>query len=242
MAQEQGKADVQMPEADSLEFRLLMAYINKRRPTDTRLRQDVPQKERIKPKVSRKKKFSFLKCIKPQTDDNNDRPAPQPATLQDVKVDEIEKVADVLTEVSDSLDIPSEIAEDGEDGNVDVAKQLAEMLRTHGDDLDERIKANLKLSEILKSSFRYSFFQKVLESFCISVSSDVPPPQQKDEKMNVALICEATSLLSSISLHPINLVLGFGAIYLQEKYPTWVSRNVQLGNGEVADESKEEVL
>ncbi|NP_001314930.1 apoptosis facilitator Bcl-2-like protein 14 [Danio rerio] len=242
MAQDQVNADIQTPEVDSLEFKLLLAYTHKRRPTDTRLQQNIQQKERSKPKVFRKnKKFSFLKCIKPQTDDNDVCPAPQPATLQDVKVDEMEKVASVLTEISDSLDIPSDIAADGDDENVDVVKQLADMLRTHGDDLDEKIKADIRLREILQSSFKYSFFQKVLETFCKSVSSDVPPPQQEDEKMNVALICEATSLLSSISLHPMNQVLGFGAHYLQEKYPTWVSRNMQLSNGEVADESKEEV-
>ncbi|XP_056312369.1 uncharacterized protein LOC130223552 [Danio aesculapii] len=235
MAQDQVNTDLQMPgDKIKLELKLLMAYTYKRRPTDTRLQQIIQQKEHIKSRVSRKKKkISFLKCCKPQTDDDDDRPAPQPATLQDcvdVKVAEMEKVASVLTEISDSLDIQSDIAADGDDENGDVVKQLADMLRTHGDDLDKKIKENTRLSQILQSSFGYSFFQKVLESFCRSVSSDVPPPQQEDEKMNVALICEATSLLSSMSLHPMNHVLGFGAHYLHEKYPTWVSRNMQLSN------------
>ncbi len=82
--QQHSNGDVQTYAADSLEFKLLMAYARKRRPADTLLQQDVPsspQPADSKPKKKkRKKRLSFfLKCIKPQTDE----PANvlQPATL-----------------------------------------------------------------------------------------------------------------------------------------------------------------
>lgn len=84
--QQHSNGDVQTYAADSLEFKLLMAYTRKRRPADTLLQQDVPsspqpaEDDRKPKKNKRKKRLSFLlKCIKPQTDEPAD--VQQPATL-----------------------------------------------------------------------------------------------------------------------------------------------------------------
>ncbi len=131
-----------------------------------------------------------------------------------------------------------------------------------------QIKDDKVLHEKLQSSLTYGFFKKVIEAFCGSVSPDVPP-EQNDKKVNVALVCEATSQLVGIHYHPMTVVLGLGTQYLQEKYSTWIDRNMHVANvsvsmtkhlfttmpsdlithtnisppsqGEVSDESKEEV-
>lgn len=90
-----------------------------------------------------------------------------------------------------------------------------------------QIKADKALNEALQSSFKYGFFKKVMDVFCRSVSSELPT-EQKDQKVNVALICEATNQLYGINYHPMNRVLGFGAKYLQDTgYSNWISRNIQ---------------
>lgn len=83
--QEHSNGDVQIPAENSLEFRLLMSYTRKRRPMDTSLQQDIPEREpseKLKAKRMHKKKklrLSFImKCIKPKTDDT---PEPQQAVL-----------------------------------------------------------------------------------------------------------------------------------------------------------------
>uniref|UniRef100_A0A8C1UIL8 Apoptosis facilitator Bcl-2-like protein 14 n=1 Tax=Cyprinus carpio TaxID=7962 RepID=A0A8C1UIL8_CYPCA len=237
--------DVQTSAEDSLEFKLLMAYTRKRRRADTLLPQDVPSspqpaKDHSKPKKNkRNKKLSFLlKCIKPQTDE----PAglQQPATLcsDDGKVDEMENMVSELTEISDSVHFtPSDLEPDSD---ADVVEKLVELLREHGDKLDRKIKEDKVLHEKLQSSLTYGFFKKVMDAFCGSVSPDVPP-EQNDKKVNVALVCEATSQLVGVHYHPMTYVLGLGAQYLQEKYSTWINKNMHAGNGEVGDESKEEV-
>ncbi|RXN22916.1 apoptosis facilitator Bcl-2 14 isoform X1 [Labeo rohita] len=246
--QQHSNGDVQTSGADSLEFRLLMAYTRKRRPADTRLQQDVPsspqptEKHRKPQKNKRKKRLSFLlKCIKPQADEQREQ---QPATLDtsdDGKIDEVENMVSELTEISDSVHFTSsDIEPDSVDEESDVAKKLAEMLKEHGDELNEKIKADKVLLAMLQSSLTYGFFKKVMEAFCGGVSPDVPP-EQKDKKVDVALICEATSQLVGIHYHPMTYVMNLGAQYLQENYSGWISRNMHVGNGEVGDESKEEV-
>ncbi|XP_073694648.1 uncharacterized protein [Garra rufa] len=239
--QQNSNGDVQTPAADSLEFRLLMAYTRKRRPADTRLQQDVPsspqptEKHNIPRKNKRKNRLSFiLKCIKPQTDEPRER---QPAilmSLDDGKVDEMEHIASELTEISDSVHFtPSELETDADD----VVEKLAELLREKGDELDKKIMEDKELQEKLKSAFTYGFFKKVIDAFCGGVSPDVPP-EQKDKKVEVALVCEATSQLIGLHYHPMTFVMNLGAQYLKENYSAWISRNV---HGEVGDESKDEV-
>uniref|UniRef100_A0A8C2AIB1 Apoptosis facilitator Bcl-2-like protein 14 n=1 Tax=Cyprinus carpio TaxID=7962 RepID=A0A8C2AIB1_CYPCA len=249
MDQKHSDGDVQTPAADSLEFKLLMAYARKRRPTDTRLPQDVPsspqlpEEHGIAKKNKRKKRLlSLLKCIKPQTDDVRAR---KPAAFDvsgDRKVEKMENLVGELTEISASVHFTScEIEADGpEDEESDFARKLAELLREQGDELNEKIKADKVLLEILRSSLSYSFFMKVMEAFCGSVSPDMPS-EQKDKKVNVALVCEATSQLVGIHYHPVTYVMGLGARYLQEKYSTWINKNMDVGNGEADDESKDEV-
>ncbi|KAL1275379.1 hypothetical protein QQF64_035002 [Cirrhinus molitorella] len=242
--QQHSNGDIQMSAPDSLEYKLLMAYNRKRRPTDTRLQQDIPSspqptEKNSKPqKNKRKKRLSFLlKCIKPQTDEQPER---QPATLirsDDGKVDEMENMVRELTEISDSMCF---IACEIEPDSSDVVEKLAELLREQGDELDKKIMADKELHEKLKSSFTYGFFKKVIETFCGGVSPDVPP-EQKDKKVDVALVCEATSQLVGIRYHPKTYVMNLGAQYLRENYSAWISRNIHVGNGEVVDESKEEV-
>ncbi|XP_039523756.1 apoptosis facilitator Bcl-2-like protein 14 [Pimephales promelas] len=242
MAQEQSNGDVQIPAVDSLEFRLLMSYARKRRPMDTSLQQDILEKEpseKRSSKTHKKKKLrlSFItKCIKPKTDDT---PEPQQAALDsdEGKVDEMENLVCELTEISDSVHFTSsDIEPDGDD---DVVQRLAEILRVHGDELNEKIKKDKALYETLQSStFKYSFFKKVMDAVCGSVTLE---PPTEGQKVDVALICEATSQLYGVNYHPMNRVLGFGAKYLRENYSKWISRNMHAGNGEVEDESKEEV-
>ncbi|XP_051547018.1 apoptosis facilitator Bcl-2-like protein 14 [Myxocyprinus asiaticus] len=248
MDEEQSNGDVQVPASDSLEYRLLMAYTRKRRPTDTRLQKNITERKTCTPEApedhiqlqwkKKKRKFPFfLSCFKPRTNDD-DCCHQQPATTEvlEEKVDDMEEIASKLTDISSSVHfIPCELEVDSGD---DVVQQIVELLREHGDELDKKIKADKALSKALQSSMTYGFFKKVMDTFCRRVTPEELPPEQKRENATVALICEATSQLFSVDHHPMNQVLGFGAKYLQDTFPTWISRNI--GNGDV-DESKEEV-
>nr|XP_055045649.1 apoptosis facilitator Bcl-2-like protein 14 isoform X1 [Misgurnus anguillicaudatus] len=254
MDTDQSNNHVPVPE-DSLEFRLLMAYTRKRRPTDSRLQKDETKQKTATTEDSdirsKKKKKSFSKrvsslfmCVKPKTKEDFDSvPKKQPAMLRgvsDVSVvsdgEKVEGMASELTEISNSVHFePSDIESDG--GDDPLIQKIVELLKVHGDELNEKIMADKALSESLASSLSYSFFSTVMDSFCTSVSRELPP-QEEVEKTEVALICEATSKLFGVDHHPMRRVLGFGAKYLQEKFPNWISINI--GN-EVEDEEEAEV-
>lgn len=85
--------------------------------------------------------------------------------------------------------------------------------------------ADKALRESLGASLTYGFFRRVMDAFCRSAPPELPP-QQEPEKTTVALICEATSKLFGVDHHPMSRVLGFGAKYLQDKFPMWISRNI----------------
>ncbi|TRY98718.1 hypothetical protein DNTS_010269, partial [Danionella cerebrum] len=244
----QDQNGVQMPESDSLEFRLLMAYARKKRPGDPLILQDPSKSEPSevcdKPKKSRRKKIKFsslLKCIKPQTDDCRTLQR-EAASFESKKETEktypeegIEEVVDILKEITDSmvtvhqpLDtdcintgdcVPRVLADSPDSSSLseeEVVQKVAEMLRVHGDHFNEQIQGSRVLGDALRSVFRYDFFGKLMKAFC----------RGSNDKVNVAMVCEATTQLSSASFHPMSMVMGFGAKYLQENYSTWVSKNI----------------
>ncbi|XP_051544158.1 apoptosis facilitator Bcl-2-like protein 14 [Myxocyprinus asiaticus] len=253
MDEEQSNGDVQVPASDCLEYKLLIAYTRKRRPTDTRLQKnrtesktcthEAPEDHNQLQKRKKKRKLPvFLKCFKPSRNED-DHYLRQPATIEvsDDKVDDMEEMASKLTDISNSVHFtPCELESDYDvdrDGE-DIVQKIVELLREHGDKLDEKIKADKALSQALQSSLTYSFFKKVMDTFFRRVTPEELPPQEEKENTEVALICEATNQLFGVDHHPMNRVLGFGAKYLQDKFPTWINRNT--GNVDV-DESNEEV-
>ncbi|KAA0720759.1 hypothetical protein E1301_Tti011488 [Triplophysa tibetana] len=253
MNKEQSDSDVQIPPEDSLEFRLLMAYTRKRRPTDSRLQktsteqktstqEDNSERNKKKKKSFRKRISCLVKCIKPKTDDpidSNDTRQPAALCSDSDNVDEVEDMANKLTEVSNSVHFPeSDKLESDASHSQDEAllQRIVDLLKEHGDRLNEEIIADKVLSESLRASLNYGFFRRVMESFCRSAATPELPPQQEPEKTTVALICEATSKLFGVDHHPMTRVLGFGARYLQDKFPMWISRNID--NAEVEDEEE----
>ncbi|XP_065121951.1 uncharacterized protein [Paramisgurnus dabryanus] len=250
MDTDQSNNHVQVLAEDSLEFRLLMAYTRKRRPTDSRLQKDRTEEKTLTTEDcdvrSKKKKKSLNKrisglfmCVKPQAKKRLDSEHMKgPAMVRDVSVvsdaEKVEDMASQLTEISNSVHLdPCDIESDGEDDP--LIQKIVELLKVHGDELNEKIMADKALSESLASSLSYGFFTTVMDSFCTSATRELPP-QEEAEKTEVALICEATSKLFGVDHHPMRRVLGFGAKYLQEKFPNWISINI----GHVEDEEEDE--
>ncbi|XP_051974252.1 apoptosis facilitator Bcl-2-like protein 14 [Xyrauchen texanus] len=248
MDEEQSNGDVQVPASDSPEYKLLIAYTRKRRPTDARLQKNRTESKTCSPEApedhiqlqKRKKKGKFpvfLKCFKPSRNED-DCYLRQPAAIEDETVDDVEEMASKLTDISNSVHFtPCELEDDC--GKDDIVQRIVELLREHGDKLDEKMKADKEFSQALQSSMTYSFFEKVMDTFFRRVTPEELPPQEEKEDTEVALICEATNQLFGVDHHPMNRVLGFGAKYLQHKFPTWINRNT--GNVDDVDESDEEV-
>ncbi|ETE69653.1 Apoptosis facilitator Bcl-2-like protein 14, partial [Ophiophagus hannah] len=69
----------------------------------------------------------------------------------------------------------------------------------------------------------YAFFRRVTDQFLEEIPIDSTVSSEDEVKsMKVALIMEATTKLTAVDNHPMNLVLGFGTKYLQENFSPWI--------------------
>ncbi|KAI4901621.1 hypothetical protein NFI96_000819 [Prochilodus magdalenae] len=107
--------------------------------------------------------------------------------------------------------------------NTDIIERLVELLKKHGDKLNEEIHKDRELIGYLQNSFTYSVFENVASAF---ISSVVPTSKEKDEqKAGIAWTCEMTSRLGALDLQPMNRVMGFGAQYLHQHFAPWIQRH-----------------
>ncbi|KAJ8374029.1 hypothetical protein SKAU_G00046090 [Synaphobranchus kaupii] len=219
----------------SVEFRLLMAYAQRRRPPNTQSQPGgnaPPQSPRArdrrkKKKTSKKLRKMLLMCVHPQREKDE-----QPMG----EIVDVTSVADRLSSIVDSVDIRLEDIET--DSPNDVAQQIVELLRESGDQLDRKIKEDRVLAQHFRSGFTYALFERIATMFLQEVApSDTIPDTQSPHQARIALTCEVTRKLDAVDRHPMNMVMGFGAKYLQENFSLWV---LQRGGWENAFEDKED--
>ncbi|XP_043120094.1 apoptosis facilitator Bcl-2-like protein 14 isoform X2 [Puntigrus tetrazona] len=161
--------------------------------------------------------------------------------MQSACYDQFDNVAEKLSQIADSglifdegLEPDSPVAREA---NSDVIVKLVDLLKKSGDELNETICSNQELLGYLKKTFSYDLFKKLTQTF---ITSSVPEfLQARKKREQIALTFEVTSRLKALDLHPMNIVMGYGAQYLQENFTPWVK---QHGGWEKAfDDDDEEV-
>ncbi|KAL6459964.1 hypothetical protein MHYP_G00317230 [Metynnis hypsauchen] len=231
-ATDKANGDAQRISEDSIEYKLLQGYTQKKNPK-TPVPSDKQKKKRFKFQ-------KFLRCIQPAKEDdgpiieNNGRRAASDTSGPEQEVDDI---VNRLTEIADSVHLlDSEIETDSNDN----IERIVEILREQGDKLNEEIEKNHVLMKMLQSMLTYKYFEKITRTYLRRLSPEELPPKRQPEKARIALVCEVTCRLKIMDCHPMNRVLGFGAKYLQKYYSQWV--NAQGGYGKVfsADDNDEE--
>ncbi|KAG7454598.1 hypothetical protein MATL_G00261320 [Megalops atlanticus] len=219
---------------DSVEFRLLMAYAQRRRPQptngDATSPPPKPPTEKKKKKTSKLKKL-FLGCIRPQKEDSET--ATDPDALGDGEALGI--LADRLSRIVESVDLgPGDIETDAP---ADDIQAIVDLLRESGDKLNEEFERNPALAQRFRKDFTYGLFERITTLFLEKVPLSDNRSTKSSQEGNIALACEVTRRLTAVDAHPMNMVMGFGARYLQEHFSTWVQ---QRGGWEKAMASGEE--
>ncbi|KAJ8392223.1 hypothetical protein AAFF_G00077910 [Aldrovandia affinis] len=227
---------LQGPSEDSMEFQLLMAYTQKRRPVAvfhsaaSCPSRQAPQASDKKRKKSTGKLKMFLHCIRPQREDREQQPqAPEAngrgpvfrAPVPGAAV--LNEVTDKLKKIVDSVHLDSgDIEPDGPD---DVVQKIVELLRESGDRLNEEIKTNKTMADLFRGSFDYSLFERVTSLFLQKVDPSDIPSLKTPEQAKIALTFEVTNRLTAVDYHPMKMAMGFGAKYLQENFSSWVKNH-----------------
>ncbi|XP_059182376.1 apoptosis facilitator Bcl-2-like protein 14 [Centropristis striata] len=237
---------------DTEEYRLLMAYAQRRRPKKESPTQDStvlvsggsdangsasPQTpEKKKKKKPWKRIFS---CIKPKTIDEDEVLSPFRSKHSEVNdrcggtnevlpcpkgADEFEEAAGRLTKIADEIPFtPPEVETDSpEDENVE--KMIGLLLRETGDRANDEELENAALAKEL--FWDYSFFKRLMSTLLTRMGLRTPDPESPGPKAcpetQIAVTCEVTSRLSAVNRLPTNLLLNHGARYLQDYYSSWV--------------------
>ncbi|XP_064199390.1 apoptosis facilitator Bcl-2-like protein 14 isoform X2 [Anguilla rostrata] len=205
---------------DSLELRLIMAYVQKRRPSRriapaTAKAHEAPRPPRDSGRRTKKKQKLDRTC----------------------SAGTVVAVTEKLTRIVDS--VPLEFEDIETDGPDDVVQTIVELLRESGDRLNEEMKTNKSLAELFRKGFTYSLFERVTGLFLQKVDPSHVPGSSVPEQAQVALAFEVTSRLTAVDCHPMNVVMGFGAKYLQENYSSWVKQHGGWENAFDAEDDEE---
>ncbi|XP_007435859.1 apoptosis facilitator Bcl-2-like protein 14 [Python bivittatus] len=113
---------------------------------------------------------------------------------------------------------------DGIDNEEKIIDAIVALLRKSGDELQEKIQKDKTFCQrVWDMMASYTFFRRVTDRFLEEppIDSTVNSEDQV-KRIKVALIMEATTKLLVMDNHPMNLVLGFGAKYLQENFSPWI--------------------
>uniref|UniRef100_A0A3B3S9Z4 Apoptosis facilitator Bcl-2-like protein 14 n=1 Tax=Paramormyrops kingsleyae TaxID=1676925 RepID=A0A3B3S9Z4_9TELE len=233
----------------TMEYKVLKAYMKRRRPEGTKLESADHDIQKPSSKMVKKCKImKFFSCVHPQTEELDSRPKKDGRVIEFRCLngdDGAVEVADRLMKIADSVpvacieNVESDIESDGPEGDDrnptlpypdDVIQEIVELLKESGDKLDKEVKNNKRLAEIQKS-FDYNIFKKVTDTFLQNMGFY---GNLKNQKAKIALAFEVTSRLTAMDNHPMNRVLGFGAKYLQENHSTWIQQHggwVSVGEG-----------
>ncbi|TSK13212.1 Apoptosis facilitator Bcl-2-like protein 14 [Bagarius yarrelli] len=243
----------QMFPKDSLEYKLLLRYAQKKGNTNGDVQhgngvakttnESTTQLQNNRKPKKKKRQLKILSCFRPVKED--DGPVTKPYRRRAAgdlisDEDDVEQIVNKLSEIADDVHFISSNIETDSD---DVVERIVELLREKGDQLNEEIKKNHVLQKQLQESLSYGFFEKLTLMFMKRLSPNELPTTQSRQQAKIALTCELTSRLNAIDNHPMNRVLGFGAKYLQDHFTPWV---IQQGGYEKvfdtdADAEEEEV-
>ncbi|XP_056133293.1 apoptosis facilitator Bcl-2-like protein 14 isoform X2 [Lampris incognitus] len=238
-----GETDTVQSVEDTVEFRLMMAYAQRRHRPDAPLR--VPHKEEKERKEKKRKSWRrIFTCVTPQTGDKEEVGQDRSSCedTDDLRVmnrraegeENLGEVTGRLMKIADKVFTPPDIEADGEED--DAEKLAGLLLREIGDELNEAVLKDANL--IRKLLGDYGFFKSLMSAIFRKTgfkAFDLTEPQGSP-KAEIALTCEVASRLSVVNTHPMNRLLGYGARYLQEHYSQWAT---QHGGYDTALESED---
>ncbi|NWW87583.1 B2L14 protein, partial [Rhynochetos jubatus] len=104
-----------------------------------------------------------------------------------------------------------------------IIQTIVSLLRQSGDQLEEKIKNDRVFCQHFKDMLSYTFFKRITDLFLEDVSAGSPSePGEQVQCTKVAFTMEVATRLTTVANHPMNLVLGFGSMYLRERFKPWI--------------------
>ncbi|KFW10605.1 Apoptosis facilitator Bcl-2-like 14 [Eurypyga helias] len=118
---------------------------------------------------------------------------------------------------------PTDGKEGQEHDEEKIIQTIVSLLRQSGDQLEEKIKNDRAFYQHFKGMLSYTFFKRITDLFLEDISADsTSEPGEQVQCTKVALTMEVATRLTTVDNHPMNVVLGFGSMYLREHFKPWI--------------------
>ncbi|KAM6314502.1 apoptosis facilitator Bcl-2-like protein 14 [Podargus strigoides] len=104
-----------------------------------------------------------------------------------------------------------------------IIQNIVALLKESGDQLEEKMEKDTVFYKHFKDMLSYTFFKRITDLFLEDVSAgSTSEPGDQVQCMKVAFTMEIITRLTAMDNHPMNLVLGFGLMYLREHFKLWI--------------------
>ncbi|OXB80248.1 UNVERIFIED_CONTAM: hypothetical protein H355_009968, partial [Colinus virginianus] len=108
-------------------------------------------------------------------------------------------------------------------GEENTIQTIVALLRSSGDQLEEKFKKDGSFYQHFQDMLSYAFFERLTDSFLENVSADsTNETEDQLQCSKIAFALEVATRLTAVDNHPMNLVMGFGLKYLQEHFSPWI--------------------
>ncbi|XP_025900550.1 apoptosis facilitator Bcl-2-like protein 14 [Nothoprocta perdicaria] len=228
-------------ERDSIEYRILMAYAQRRLSANK-------YGKFLRKEANVQKSLSLIRReVETEYQDNKDGPSQikiLPAEKSDEKTN-VDHIADRLAKLvtSRSQPSPSDVSlkqlynqgpqrqgrnatggsQDEENDEDNIIHTIVALLAQSGDQLEEKIKKDKSFYQYLINRLSYTFFERLIDLTLTAVSADsTSETEGQAQCTKAAFALEVATRLTAVDSHPMNMVLGFGVKYLREHFTPWI--------------------
>ncbi|KAM8819939.1 apoptosis facilitator Bcl-2-like protein 14 [Eudromia elegans] len=212
-------------ERDSIEYRILMAYAQRRLSANkyVKLLKTEAEVQKSSSLFRRKVEIKYQGNKKTNVNHIADRlaklvtsrsqPSPSDASLKRLYNQSLQQQGRKVTDGSK-----------GEENDEEkIIQTIVALLRQSGDHLEEKIKNDKTFYQYLINSLSYSFFERLIDLTLAAVSADsTSETEGQAQCTKAAFALEVATRLTAVDNHPMNMVLGFGVKYLREHFTPWI--------------------
>ncbi|XP_010213258.1 PREDICTED: apoptosis facilitator Bcl-2-like protein 14 [Tinamus guttatus] len=223
-------------ERDSIEYRILMAYAQRRLSADKygKLLQKEANVQKslslIRRRVETENQEILITFFFPSQSDekaNVDHIADRLAKLITSRFQPSPSEVSFKLFYNQSPQRQSRSATDGskdeESDEEKIIQTIVALLRQSGDQLEEKIEKDQTFYQYLVNRLSYAFFEGLIDLTLTAVSAEsTSETEGQAQCTKAAFALELATRLTAVDSHPMNMILGFGVKYLREHFTPWI--------------------
>ncbi|XP_062397544.1 uncharacterized protein LOC134087804 [Sardina pilchardus] len=116
-------------------------------------------------------------------------------------------------------------AEEALDSTEDIIERMVNLLKEHGDEINEKIKRSSSVSTFFQK-LNYNNFQQLADRYVAAIPDPLPQTTEAPPQLvKLAFTLDFTAKVAGLSSQAIGRVMGFGNQYIQDRFTQMTSAN-----------------